>query len=48
MQPIKYNSIRINACPTHNQCKIHEVFAFRMQDPTRAQEHDAMRAAKYR
>ena len=25
------------ACPTHNQCKIHEVFASRNQDPTRAQ-----------
>ena len=23
--------------PTHNQCKIHEVFASRNQDPTRAQ-----------
>ena len=26
------------ACPTLNQCKIHEVFASRIQDPTRAQE----------
>ena len=25
------------ACPTHNQCKIHEVYAFRIQDPTRVQ-----------
>ena len=25
------------ACPTHNQCKIHEVFASRIQDPTRVQ-----------
>ena len=25
------------ACPTHNQCKIHEVFASKIQDPTRAQ-----------
>ena len=25
------------ACPTHNQCKIQEVFASRIQDPTRAQ-----------
>ena len=25
------------ACPTHNQCKIHEVFASRIQDPTRTQ-----------
>ena len=25
------------AYPTHNQCKIHEVFASRNQDPTRAQ-----------
>ena len=23
------------ACPTHNQCKIHEVYASRIQDPTR-------------
>ena len=29
MQSIKYNSIRINACPTHDQCKIHEVYASR-------------------
>ena len=27
MQPIKHNSIRIKACPTHDQCKIHEVYA---------------------
>ena len=26
------------ACPTLNQRKIHEVFASRIQDPTRAQE----------
>ena len=26
------------ACPTNNQCKIHEVFASRIQDPTRPQE----------
>ena len=26
------------ACPTHNQCKIQEVFALRIQDPTRVQE----------
>ena len=25
------------ACPTHNQCKIQEVFASRIQDPTRTQ-----------
>ena len=25
------------ACPTHNQCKIHEVFASRIQNPTRVQ-----------
>ena len=25
------------ACPTHNQCEIQEVFASRIQDPTRAQ-----------
>ena len=25
------------ACPTHNQCKIHEVYAFRIQDPTMIQ-----------
>ena len=25
------------ACPTHNQCKIQEIFASRIQDPTRAQ-----------
>ena len=25
------------ACPTHNQCKIHEIFASRIQDPTRVQ-----------
>ena len=25
------------ACPTNNQCKINEVFASRIQDPTRAQ-----------
>ena len=25
------------ACPTHNQCKTQEVFALRIQDPTRAQ-----------
>ena len=25
------------ACPTHNQCKIQEVFASRIQDPTRPQ-----------
>ena len=25
------------ACPTHNQCKIQEVFTLRIQDPTRAQ-----------
>ena len=25
------------ACPTHNQCEIQEVFALRIQDPTRAQ-----------
>ena len=25
------------ACPTHNQCKIQEVFASKIQDPTRAQ-----------
>ena len=25
------------ACPTHNQCKIHDVFASRIQDPTRVQ-----------
>ena len=26
------------AYPTHNQCKIHEEFASRKQDPIRAQE----------
>ena len=26
------------ACTTHNQCKIHKVFASRIQDPTRVQE----------
>ena len=25
------------ACPTHNQCEIQEVFASRIQDPTRTQ-----------
>ena len=25
------------ACPTHNQCKIQEVFASRIQNPTRVQ-----------
>ena len=25
------------ACPTHNQCEIQEVFAWRIQDPTRVQ-----------
>jgi len=25
------------ACPTHNQCKIEEVFASRIQNPTRVQ-----------
>ena len=25
------------ACPTHNQCKIREVFALAIPDPTRAQ-----------
>ena len=25
------------ACPSHNQCEILEVFASRIQDPTRAQ-----------
>ena len=25
------------ACPTHNQCKIHEVYAFKIQDPTKVQ-----------
>jgi len=25
------------ACPTHNQCEMLEVFASRIQDPTRAQ-----------
>ena len=25
------------SCPSHNQCKIHEVFASRIQDPTRTQ-----------
>ena len=25
------------SCPTHNQCEIREVFASRIQDPTRAQ-----------
>ena len=25
------------ACPTHNQCEIQEVFASRIQDPTKAQ-----------
>ena len=25
------------ACLTHNQYKIHEVYAFRIQDPTRVQ-----------
>ena len=25
------------ACPTNNQCKIHEVFASRIQDQTMAQ-----------
>ena len=29
MQSIKHNSIRINVCPTLNQCKIHEVYASR-------------------
>ena len=24
-------------CPTHNQCEIQEVFASRIQDPTRVQ-----------
>ena len=28
---------RLIACPTHNQCKIQEVFASRIQDPTRVQ-----------
>ena len=26
------------ACPTHNQCKIHKVFASRIRDPTWVQE----------
>ena len=25
------------ACPTYNQCKIQEVYASRIQDPTKAQ-----------
>ena len=25
------------ACPTHNQCKIHEVYASRIEDPTKVQ-----------
>ena len=25
------------ACPTHNQCEIQEVFASRIQNPTRTQ-----------
>ena len=25
------------ACPTQNQCKIHKVYASRIQDPTRVQ-----------
>ena len=29
MQSIKHNNIRINACPTLDQCKIHEVYASR-------------------
>ena len=36
-----HNAIKSNAksiaCPTHNQCEIQEVFASRIQDPTRAQ-----------
>ena len=28
---------QVNDHPTHNQCEIQEVFASRIQDPTRAQ-----------
>ena len=29
MQPKRHNSIKMHACPTHDQCKIHEVYASR-------------------
>ena len=32
---MQHKSIRMYACPTLNQCKIHEVFAFGIRDPTR-------------
>ena len=37
MQSNKDQSQWLIACPTHNQCKIHEVYVSRIQDPLMVQ-----------